>query len=86
MQKDNSMNPSRNEIGIFDDEDHSETSFSAENAEHEEKSGVLIVPRIAAILLFLLAGAGLAAGMHVLLLGESEDSFEFQVRCKSRSN
>lgn len=41
---------------------------------------VLLVPRIISIFFFLLAGAGVAAGMQILLSKENERTLENQVR------
>ena len=80
------MSPNTSEE-IFEDEgDHSEASSTAEHHHPDinevsvsQSSRILFVPRIVAILLFLIAGAGIAAGMHVLIVGENEDRFESQV-------
>ena len=83
------MKPDSNQINTFEDEDNSVASSTvdqeSESDDANTKRAVLFVPRIIAITLFLLAGAGIAAGMHVLLLRESEDNFESQVR-ENQSN
>ncbi|CAJ1964594.1 unnamed protein product [Cylindrotheca closterium] len=83
MYKDSSMSPASNETNTFEDEDNSVASSTTLEQEAEKdgfhKPAVLFVPRIGAIAFFLLAGAGIAAGMHVYLQGESEEIFESQM-------
>ena len=68
--------PDIEEIGV------DPTSSSSSSLLAKETRGLMLT-RVIAIVLFLMAGAGIAAGMHVLLIGENEKSFEGQVRSLS---